>query len=163
MRNRGVTASQSLPTHGRYEIHFARMLRSLSKISFWKFGVVASACILQDFNYSSETQGLGDSQVSEHFSIQGYVRAIKVIDERRVRESIHSGGRIDPKNPQGAHLSTLHLPISVRILPRLHHSMLGHRVYAIGSTEKSLCELYDFLVSMICHRSGLDQVKRGKR
>ncbi len=76
-------------------------------------------------NYRGKSRRLQNSQVREHFSIQGYLRFLQAFDETIVRETVLSDTGADSDDPESAKIAFPLSPITVCVTPGAFNGFFG--------------------------------------
>jgi hypothetical protein len=100
----------------------------------------------EDVDGGLEGEGLGGGELGQDLPVQQYVRALLLVDEAAVHEPVLAGTGREALDPQSPPVPLLHLPIPVRVLPRLLHLRDGDLEAVLAPPPEALGVLQQALV-----------------
>jgi hypothetical protein len=88
-------------------------------------GAVDLTAAARHFHYLGETTGIIDSEIGKHFAIQLDSGLVQAVHESAIRQAVHSGSRINSRDPQRTELPLTNAPVTVSILKRSFYIQTG--------------------------------------
>src|SRR5262245_30081900 len=136
--------------HGRPEPISAR-LRATARASARRFGSLESASggrelRLRRLGELRERLLVRDRDIGEHLAVDLDRGLLQAAHECAVAEAALACRGVDPRDPQGAKLALAHPAVAVRVLPRLHHRLLGDAKDVLPAAAISLRLVEDLLM-----------------
>src|SRR5262245_13140526 len=95
-------------------------------------------------------------QIGEHLAVDLDVGALEPGHEGAVAHAQLAHRGVDARDPQGAHGALLGAAVAVRVLPRLHHRLLGDAVDVAAAAAEAFRLRQDLLVARARRYSTLD-------
>src|SRR5664279_172843 len=80
---------------------------------------------LGDLDDPPEGGGIANGEVGQHLAVDLDIRLLQALDEPSVGDTVQAGGRVDPDDPQRAHLALALLAVAGRIRERVKECLAG--------------------------------------
>src|SRR5688572_23396508 len=110
----------------------------------------------RDFGDLAEGVDIADREVGERLAVEFDPGGLHSLHEAGVREAVHPGRRVDPRDPEGPEVGLLLLAVAVGVRHAALDVLLRRLVQLAAGLEAALGGLHDLLLARVMRDPALD-------